>query len=262
MKTTRAWYAEKYPSKEGGVPYWRKDIEHKRTALIDGDIVTYSVGFAANKDPVENALHSVKIMLRRILDATEADSYRIFLTGEGNYREKLAKTKPYKGNRSGDKPVHYEAIHEYLIKTWDAEVIDGMEADDAMGIAQTESPDTTIICTTDKDLNMISGQHYNWRKEEVYTVKQPEADLFFMKQLLTGDPVDNIQGIPGIGPKKADRIIAEADNMSDLYWLILEAYAEYYDKPFEAMMEMANLLWIQRKEGVLWNPLIAEFANE
>ena len=30
----------------------------------------------------------------------------------------------------------------------------------------------------------------------------------------------------------------------------------------EAMMEMANLLWIQRKEEVLWNPLIAEFANE
>lgn len=234
----------------------------KRTALIDGDIVTYSVGFAANKDPLENALHSVKIMLHKILDATGADSYKIFITGKDNYRNDIAVTKPYKGNRSGDKPVHYDAIHTYLKDYWNAKVIDGMEADDAMGIAQSKDPSTTIICTTDKDLDMISGNHYNWRKEELYKVTQPEADKFFMKQLLMGDATDNIQGVPGIGPKKADRIIDEAENMSDLYWLILETYALHYEKPFETMMEMANLLWIQRKKDQLWNPLSAEFANE
>lgn len=234
----------------------------KLTALIDGDIVTYSVGFAANDDPLPNALHSVKIMLHKILEATGADSYRIFITGKGNYREEIAKTKPYKGNRKGDKPVHYDDIHKYLIEFWNAEVVDGMEADDAMGIAQSLKPEHSVICTTDKDLDMISGKHYNWRKERLYNVTQRDADVFFMKQLLMGDPTDNIVGIPGIGPKKAERIIDEAENMSDLYWLILETYALHYDKPFEVMMEMANLLWIQRKENKLWNPLVAEFANE
>lgn len=234
----------------------------KLVALIDGDIITYSVGFAAQGDPVANALHSVKIMIRSMLETTGATSYRVFLSGEGNYREKIATIKPYKGNRPSGKPEHYEAIREYLIDYHSAEVINGKEADDAMGIAQSQAIETSIICSIDKDMNMIAGKHYNWRQSRKYEVSRSEADVFFMKQLLTGDRVDNIQGIPGIGDKKAQKIIDQAENMSDLYWLVLEEYAKHYDKPFEVMMEMANLLWIQRKEDVLWNPLHAEFAND
>ena len=132
-----------------------------------------------------------------------------------------------------------------------------------MGIAQTNAPkNTTVICTIDKDLDMIAGEHYNWRKGERYVVDQPHADLFFMKQLLEGDRTDNIQGIPRYGPKKAQAVIDQSENMTDLYWNILDVYAVHYDKPFEAMMENANLLWIQRNEDELWNPLSAEFANE
>ncbi len=230
-----------------------------RTALIDGDIICYSVGFAANEDPVENALHSVKIMLSSIVDAVGADSYRLFLTGTGNYREELATILPYKGNRKGDKPVHYDAIRRYMVDIWDAEVIDGMEADDAMGINQDAD---TVICTLDKDLDMITGMHYNWRKGVLYTISQAQADLFFMKQLIMGDRVDNIQGIPRYGDKKAQKVIDQSDNMTDLYWNILMLYDMHYPRPFEAMLETANLLWIQRKEGELWDPLWAEFANQ
>ena len=238
-------------------------MTHLKTALIDGDIVTYSVGFAANEDPLPNALHSVKIMIRSMLEVTGADSYRVFLTGDNNYRHDIATIKPYKGNRTATKPTHYEAIRKYLVDTYAAEVIDGKEADDAMGIAQTNSvPKSTVICTIDKDLNMIAGEHYNWRKGDHYVVEQPEADLFFMKQLLEGDRTDNIQGIPGFGPKKAQAVIDQSENMTDLYWNILDVYAVHYEKPFEAMMENANLLWIQRNEDELWNPLMAEFANE
>lgn len=237
-------------------------MTHKKTALIDGDIIAYSVGFAAKDDPLPNALHSVKIMLSSIITATGADSYRVYLTGDGNYREEIATIAPYKGNRKADKPPHYAEIRTYLTNIWDAVTVDGKEADDAMGIEQTANPDTTIICTIDKDLNMIAGEHYNWRKDLKYSVSQPDADLFFMKQLLTGDPTDNIKGVPQIGDKKAQQIIDGSKNMSDLYWRVLETYATKYEKPFEAMMENANLLWIQRKEGELWNPLIAEFANE
>jgi len=234
-------------------------MTHKKTANIDGDIIAYSVGFAANKDPVENALHSAKIMIRSMLEATGCDSYQIYLTGKGNYREEMATIAPYKGNRTQDKPVHYQALRDYLIAVHGAIVIEGREADDALGCAQAED---TVLCTIDKDLDMIAGAHYNWRKQINYNVSQPEADIFFMKQLMTGDRTDNIKGLDGIGDVKAQRIIDESDNMTDLYWKILEMYAMQYDKPYEAMMENANLLWIQREEGVLWDSNIAEFANE
>jgi len=239
-------------------------ITHTKTAFIDGDIIAYSVGFAANKDPVQNALHSVKIMIRSMLEATGADSYRVYLTGDGNYREEIATIQPYKGNRKSDKPIHYEAIRDYLVNAYDAVIIDGKEADDAMGIAQTnalKNKEHSVICTIDKDLNMIAGEHYNWRRADLYNVNQSQADLFFMRQLLEGDRVDNIPGIPGYGPKKAQAVIDSSENMSDLYWNILDIYSVHYDKPFEAMMENANLLWIQREEDKLWNPLSAEFAN-
>src|SRR5512139_4038799 len=109
-------------------------------ALIDGDIIRYSVGFAAEDDPIEYCLHSVKLLLQNIIKESGADSYRLFLTGPGNFREKVAVTKPYKGNRDPlNKPVHYAAIKEYLVKHWNAEVVDGYEADDAMGIEQCTS---------------------------------------------------------------------------------------------------------------------------
>ena len=233
------------------------------TALIDGDIIAYSVGFAANNDPLENALHSVKVMIRSIVEASGADNYVVYLTGKDNYRHDIATIKPYKGNRSSEKPVHFEDIREYLKNIHDAIIVNGVEADDALGRHQTEAvPNSTIICTIDKDLDMIAGWHYNWRKGVKYEQPQHKADMFFMKQLLMGDVTDNVVGIPNVGDKKAQAIIDSAKNMTDLYWKILEQYEKHYDKPFEAMMETANLLWIQRHEDELWNPLTAEFANE
>lgn len=226
------------------------------------DIICYSVGFAAEGEPVENALHSAKVMIRSIVDSTKASSYRVFLTGNANYREDLATIQKYKGNRTASKPTHYGAIREYLETYHNAEVVNGMEADDMLGIIQTKSePHTTVICSIDKDLDMIAGDHYNWRRGEHYTVTQQEADLFFMKQLITGDRVDNIKGLVGFGEAKAKRIIESSEDMSDLYWNILEEYAKQYEKPYHALMETANLLWIQREEGVLWNSNMAELAT-
>lgn len=228
-------------------------------ALIDGDIIRYSVGFAAEDDPIEYCLHSVKLLLQSIIKESGADSYRLFLTGSGNFREKVAVTKPYKGNRDPlNKPVHYAAIKEYLVKHWDAEVVEGYEADDAMGIEQCRlnqgSEYKTIICSLDKDMKMIPGLHYNWRKNETFSINSSEALLNFYKQLLTGDSTDNIQGIPKVGPKTAEKILVECETEEDMYWATLCKYTGYYDKPHEVMTEMGKLLWIWRKDNDVWEP--------
>lgn len=236
-------------------------------ALIDGDIIRYSVGFAAEDDPIEYCLHSVKLLLQSIIKESGADSYRLFLTGPGNFREKVAVTKPYKGNRDPlNKPVHYAAIKEYLVKHWNAEVVEGYEADDAMGFIQyqqgltrdkcgsIESSTPTIICSLDKDMKMIPGNHYNWRKNEKYWITEEEAIRNYYKQLLTGDSTDNIQGIPKVGPKTAEKILAECKTEEDMYWATLCKYAGYYDKPHEVMTEMGKLLWIWRKDNDVWEP--------
>jgi len=228
------------------------------TLLVDGDIVKYSCGFASDSgdkiEPVEYALHSVKQLLNNIRTKTGADNCRVFLTGKDNYREKLATIKPYKGNRDRTKKPHwYNEIHEYLLRQHKAEVINNREADDAMGCEQWKSNGSTIICTLDKDLDMIPGRHYNWRKNVLYDVTLPEADLFFYTQLLTGDRTDNIVGVPGIGKKKAEKIVNIGMDNQQKYEAVLATYQKVYgDKAPVVLKENADLLWIQREENELW----------
>lgn len=232
-------------------------------ALIDGDIIKYSVGFASDsggkEEPVNYALHSVKIVISSILETTNSDQYVVYLTGEGNYREKLATIRPYKGNRDRTKkPRWYNEIHDYLVNVHNAVIVKGREADDAMGCAQMKASGaelpTTVICTLDKDLDMIPGLHYNWRKKETRDITLKEADLFFYTQLLTGDRTDNIVGVPGIGKKKAEKIVTSSMDEKQMYEACLAAYAKHYGvaDAEKTLKENANLLWIQREENVLW----------
>lgn len=272
-------------------------------ALIDADLIVYSVGFASDKnnyriggldfstkkeaiafaksidmpveeiiktvtpEPLEYCLHSVKELINSILKETGAIDYRLFLTGDGNFREEVAITKPYKGNRDDlHKPIYYKEIKKYLIDVWQAEVVEGMEADDKIGVHQYNygiDLSDTIICSLDKDMNMIPGWHYNWRKKEKYWISEKEADYNFYYQMLTGDTTDNIQGVPKIGPKKAEKILAGKTNkqMSDAveeqYWI--GYYNHIFNKDIKLLLENidniiqehAKLLWIRREDTTI-----------
>ena len=234
-------------------------------ALIDSDIIAYSVGFAAKDDPLPYALHSVNKMIDGILDAVGTDEYYCFLTGKDNFRKDIATIKEYKGNRKQDKPPHFHSIREHLTILHDAKEVSFQEADDALGIMQTALGDDSCICTIDKDLDMIPGWHYNWKKGTKYYVNTKEAMIFFYKQLLMGDSTDNIQGIPKVVEVKANRIVTtitdsyppftdELELEEELYWEVLDQYAMAYDKPMEALIENARLLWIRREAGEMWEP--------
>lgn len=215
-----------------------------------------------------------------ILEDTEADDYQIYLTGEGNFREEVAVTLPYKGNRDElHKPTHYTAIKQYLIDVWQAETVEGMEADDAMGIEQYKdlvyvdgygyvnpidsaaSPALaeTIICTLDKDLDMIPGWHYNWRKKTKYWIDEEQAMRNFYKQMLMGDRTDNIQGVPKIGEKTAEKILATCTNEKEMFDAVQEQYYlgyykygshssidDFLNTIDDIFLEHALLIWINR----------------
>jgi hypothetical protein len=64
-----------------------------------------------------------------------------------------------------------------------------------------------VVCHIDKDLNMIPGWHWNFKKKELYYTSPQDSFVFMSLQLLTGDAADNIPGIWGIGPNKAENIL-------------------------------------------------------
>ena len=212
-------------------------------ALIDADIVAYRVACTLEDDDAEDFVYArAEDLIDNILVNTEATEYRLFLTGKNNFRYTIY--PEYKAHRPKEKPFWLEKCRQYLIATFNAEVVNGQEADDALGIAQTED---TIICSIDKDLLMIPGRHYNFVKDEFQEVTNDSGMRHFYMQCLTGDRSDNIKGIEQIGPKKAEKILVGCVTEQELFNAVREAYSN--DEEF---LMNGRVLWIRRKENEDW----------
>jgi hypothetical protein len=220
-------------------------------------------------EPIENVLHSVKKMIQQIMERTEQrfgtlTDVTVYLTGSGNYRERLATIRPYKGNRDPrHKPIYMGDIRQYLVRQWSALVVHFVEADDAVSIAQTLLGDNCVVASIDKDLLQVPGWHYVPKKGFKYIT--PEKGLMHLyKQIICGDPTDNIAGCYKIGTKKAVDIVKKAaakglslpDLEKELYARALEAYensikqygAELcgYEDAEAALTETAHLVYMLR----------------
>jgi hypothetical protein len=169
----------------------------------------------------------------------------IILSGGTNFRKEVAVTKPYKGNRKAPRPVYFDYLRSYLILERGAIISGGCEADDVLGILQD---DESTIVTLDKDLDMIPGKHYNFVQDRHYTINRTEAYYNFCKQVLTGDSSDNIPGLKGIGPVKADNILKWAGRdkkrMFTRVWLAYKAAG----KDFDYLEEQCKLIWMMREK--------------
>lgn len=222
-----------------------------RSALIDADILVYRIGFASEDSSEAIAKARMREFLEDLLLFNGFEDYTGYISGKNNFRTEIAKTAAYKGNRKAPKPRHYDALREYLLKDWEFTLVEGQEADDAIGIRAYElDPEEFSICTIDKDLDMIRGNHYNFVKDLFYDVTEEEALFNFYKQILTGDRVDNIIGLKGIGDVKAKRILEECKDEKEMYLAVLEAY----EGNEERVLENGQLLWIRRLPNQLWLP--------
>ena len=221
------------------------------TALIDADSLCYAVGFSSNDAEEKIAIARLEQTMTELCMDLDCEDYKGFLTGKGNFRESIAVTVPYKGQRISEKPVHLQALRDHLVSSWGFEVVNGIEADDAVGIAAyAVAEDESIMVHIDKDLNQFRGWHYNYRKKEKYYVSEFEGLHSFYTQILTGDRIDNIVGLKGIGPVKAKRILEECTNENELYEAVLKAY----EGDLQRVQENAQLLWLQRSPNQTWTP--------
>ena len=218
-------------------------------ALIDADILIYRIGFATNEEDESTAIRTMAGFLEDLLllELPEVQTWELFLTGKNNYREQYAVTAPYKGNRKSEKPIHYHLLREYLVLSWGAHVVEGMEADDMLAIKATTLGDSSVIVTLDKDLDQVEGWHYNFVKKNKYFVDKAQGLLSFYKQFLTGDAVDNIKGARGIGPVKAHKLL-EDKSEQEMWEVVVECLG--YDRA----MENGHLLYMLRTPDDVWTP--------
>jgi len=207
-------------------------------ANIDADIIVYNIGFRTNDLELADAHLAVDDFINTILIETGATHFNLFLSdsAENCFRHQLC--PEYKAHRTQEKPKWYNEIKEYLILNHGAKIAYGMEADDALGINQSEN---TILCTIDKDLDQIPGRHYRWAiwrngvelsPSKVYTVSEYEGRSFLWQQMLIGDVSDNIKGIPKIGKVRASALL-EGLPLEDMEDIVKTKYKETHEDNWE-----------------------------
>ena len=197
-------------------------VERPNEAFIDADYMVYRVGFSTKDETETIACSRLEDMLLDLVYVQlKCEDYDAFITGKTNFRYQTAVTHPYKGNRKAvERPAHYEALRDKLVALG-ASVSENQEADDDVGIASTQY--RGWIVHVDKDLDQLPGWHYNPIKDLRYYVTEEEGLLSFYKQLLTGDRVDNIVGLYGIGPVKAAKLLKEGKDEQSLFKAVGDA---------------------------------------
>ena len=227
-------------------------------ALIDADLIGYRIAFACKDESLSTAKNTLSNYIGDILtcfvdktfDGCFVDEWKLFLTGKNNYRQDVAVTAVYKGNRPSVKPPHLQDLRSFMVGAWGAVVVDGQEADDAIAIEATENRDRSIIVSLDKDLDQVAGWHFNFVKNVGYYIDEQQGIKNFYKQILTGDAADNIIGLSGIGPVKSEALLKDCTTEKEMY----EACIKAYDGNEQRVVENATLLWLRRQPNQKWEP--------
>jgi len=229
--------------------------EEPKLVLLDADFLVYRIGFTTEEEPLRIAKARLTEWLEDFIYINlKADHYLAWITGKTNFRYDIAKTVPYKGNRKdAAKPKHYEALREHLVRRHGAILTEGEEADDTVAIESVKHLDKCWIVHVDKDLNQLHGWHYNPVKDEKYYISQFEGLYNFYTQILIGDRTDNIEGLNGIGPKKAEKALKDCKTEADLHAAVCKMYSEH-GVDIGRITENGQLLWLRRYEGELWQP--------
>ena len=247
-------------------------------ALIDGDIVAFraAAGVGARYDlgdgqtgrESDPAAARESALMTCYAWAKQAGCKDILVTftGSANFRKTILPS--YKAARKGvTKPPDYQATVEAVRAEYPSMLVNGLEADDLMGILATTERfiGEAVVVTMDKDLRTIPGRHLNpFKEREAVDVRLHEADHYWLMQTIMGDPTDGYKGIPGSGPAAAVKALgmAVSGRYADVLWpAVVAAYQKAGLNEDDALVQarVARILRRQdydkaTKEVVLWQP--------
>jgi DNA polymerase-1 len=158
-------------------------------------------------------------------------------------------------------------VRELADEHYNTITMEGLEADDIMGILATKPNSAQrIIVSQDKDMKTIPTTV--WNGKELLHVSEAEADYNHLYQTLIGDTTDGYRGCPGVGPVKAEKLLAWQEGvhtdtgMNQYRWLaIVKAYDKAGLTETDALQQ-ARLARILRwrdwnsdtKKPILWTP--------
>lgn len=220
----------------------KKRVSPKRLVLIDGNAIIHRAYHAlpktltTKKGELTNAVYGFTNMLLRIIKDLEPSHIAVcFDRKEPTFRHK--EFEDYQAHR----PEMDEGLSEQfgktkdVVKTFKIPIYEkaGYEADDVIGTLAKKGKrefEEIDIVTGDRDILQLVDE-----KIKVYLPQRglSNAKLYGKRSVqeklgvtpkqivdykgLVGDPSDNYKGVPGIGPKTAEKLLKEYKSFPNIY---------------------------------------------
>jgi len=201
--------------------------------LVDGSSYLYRAYHAM--PPLTNAeglatgaVYGVVNMLRRLLRDYQPQLVAVVFDAKGKtFRNDMY--SEYKATRPpmpDDLREQIEPLHDVVrAMGFPLLMVDGVEADDVIGTLAQQATDLkidTVISTGDKDMAQLVNEHVTL----INTMSNTTTDIQAVQDkygiapnriidylALMGDKVDNIPGVPSVGPKTATKLLQQYDSL-------------------------------------------------
>ncbi len=214
-------------------PEMPDDLSGQTVVLIDSHSLIYQIfhAIAPMSSPAGVPVAAIFGFLRDVADLRDrwqaAFVWCAFDLSEITFRNELypeykAHRDPMPDELRGQIPLIRETLQLLGVGVVDAV---GYEADDViatLAVQVEQAGGRAVVVTSDKDCRQLITDKvlmYNIRKQEVFDAAKlqevwgirPDQVVDF--QAMVGDAVDNVPGIPLIGPKIAQQLLSQFDNL-------------------------------------------------
>ena len=219
-----------------------------RLLIIDGHAYAYRAFHAIRslRSPTgrpTNAIYGFVKMLEKMQAAIKPTHLMVVWDG-GLSVERMAAHPAYKAHRPEmpeDLRPQLDEIRSYLLAAGLSDFCgEGIEADDYIGCLARRGAEAgwqVVIASSDKDFMQLVSARVGlwnpndktgviWGREQVCAKAGVEPEQVADWLALMGDAVDNIPGVPGIGPKTAAGLLKEFGSVEALLARLAEVKSE------------------------------------
>ena len=237
--------------------------DKNKLILVDGSSYLFRAyhampEFRNSRGEHTGAIYGVVNMLKRLQNDYGRDHLVVVFDAKGKtFRNDMY--KEYKANRppmADDLRVQIEPIHE-IVRAMGLPLlcVTGVEADDVIGTLArqaTEAKIDTVISTGDKDMAQLVNEHVTLVNTMTDTVMGRDGvkkkfgvppELIIDYLTLIGDTVDNIPGVPKVGPKTAVKWLEQYGSLD----AIMEHADEFKGKVGEYLRDSLSFLPLSRE---------------
>ena len=256
----------------------------RRLVLVDGSSYLYRAFHAMpsltnSKGQPTGAAYGMTNMLKRLETEKSPELAAVIFDAKGKtFRDDLY--PEYKANRPPmptELRSQIESIHAIVRGLgFEVLVVGGVEADDVIGTLAERAKEAgldVLVCTGDKDMAQLVGDHVTM----VNNLDDPELDAAGVRAkfgvppesivdylTLVGDSVDNVPGVPKVGPKTASKWLAEfrtLDNLVENAGAIKGKVGENLRASLEQIPLSKELVTIRRDVALDVGPLDLELCE-